>query len=212
MIKTNKTIVLDPGYGNVGSIINMLKKLDLEPEINNSKSVVRNARRIILPGVGHFDKGMNSIKERGIPELIYEAVGKYQIPLLGICLGMQMLFDSSEEGSMEGLGLIPGKVKKFRQKDFGRNSTLSIPHMSWNTVTTSSKDILLRDFDDEPRFYFVHSYHAIPHNEENTIGMTSYGHQFSSIVKNDNIYGVQFHPEKSLRFGMKLLQNYALVK
>lgn len=198
--------VVDYGIGNVNSIINMYKKIGIPAFLTSKPSEIEKADKLILPGVGSFDSGLKKLQSSGLSEIIIEhAVGK-QKPILGICLGMQMLGRSSEEGMEKGLNLIPFENKRF---DFKGNTSLKIPHMGWNVTTIIKDDPLVEKLDPMQRFYFVHSYHAVCDNEENVLMRCNNGYTFAAAVKKGNIYGVQFHPEKSHKFGMSLLENFA---
>jgi len=194
-------VVINYKMGNIGSILNMLKKVGARAIVSSDPKEIKNAEKLILPGVGAFDTGMKNLSEAGLIPVLEQKVLKEKTPILGICLGMQLFAEKSEEGSSRGLGWIEGKVKKFQ-------NGLIIPHMGWNTINSNKNDPLLEDMLRESRFYFVHSYHFICDNQENELAKTSYGYDFSSIIRKDNIIGVQFHPEKSHKYGMKLLDNF----
>ena len=198
--------IINYGLGNLGSIFNMLKKINVKSCIASKVSEIAKAQKIILPGVGHFDRAMEGINQSGLKEILEEKAKKEKVPILGICLGMQLLTKSSEEGQLPGLGWIPAKTVRF---NFPSTSNLKIPHMGWNLVSRSTPSLLTEDFESEQRFYFVHSYHAIVEDEKYSILKTEHGYAFDSAIQNDNVFGVQFHPEKSHRFGMKLLANFA---
>lgn len=199
--------VIDYGVGNVGSIINMLKKIGIPSMITNDINQIEKADKLILPGVGAFDVGMKRLNESGLGDAIKKHVIEDQKPLLGICLGMQLLGRKSEEGKKEGLGLIPFDNKRFI---FDDDTQLKIPHMGWDiTITIAKDDPLVEGLASSQRYYFVHSYHAVCDSEENVLMRCDYGYSFIAAVKKDNIYGVQFHPEKSHRFGMAFLENFA---
>lgn len=201
-----KVVIIDYKVGNIGSIINMFKKIGVEAKLSSSKEEILNADKLVLPGVGSFDNGMKNLRESGLIEVLNKKVLKDNTPLLGICLGMQLLMESSEEGRERGLGWIDGEVKKFY---FGENKDkLKIPHMGWNIVVPTNKETLYNGFGEENRFYFVHSYHVVCKNKENILGTTHFGYDFASSVYKNNIFGVQFHPEKSHKFGMQLLKNF----
>ncbi|MDR0691348.1 MAG: imidazole glycerol phosphate synthase subunit HisH [Streptococcaceae bacterium] len=201
-----KVAVINYGIGNIGSIINMCKKIDVETiEVQNADDL-KQAERIILPGVGSFDHGMSKLHELGLDEAIKKAVLVDKKPLLGICLGMQLLGNKSEEGRWSGLGLIDFHCKKFK---FDNDLELKIPHMGWDVVEfNKDDDVLLSDIKNQQRYYFVHSYYAVCEKEENCLMTCDYEKKFVAVVKKNNIYGVQFHPEKSHQFGMKLLKNF----
>lgn len=198
--------VIDYGMGNVGSIINMLKKIGVESTLTSDERVIDSADRLILPGVGSFDKGMYNLNEKGLSDIIKKNVCEYNKPLLGICLGMQLLGRSSEEGKIRGLDLIPFENVKF---SFNASLNLKIPHMGWDIITNVMEDPLSKGLDPHQRYYFVHSYHAACDYKENILMECDYGYVFTAAVKSGNIYGVQFHPEKSHKFGMALLENFA---
>lgn len=193
--------------GNLGSIANMLKRIGYESKITDNLNEIKNAKKIILPGIGHFDKAMNNLKELGFVEILNKKVLEDKIPVLGICLGMQLLANKSEEGNLSGLGWIHGEVKKFSFGGLPENK-LKIPHMGWNLVHLKKDNPLVNNMYHEPRFYFVHSYHFQCSNEADVLATTYYGYYFPSIIAKSNIIGVQFHPEKSHKFGMKLLKNF----
>jgi imidazole glycerol-phosphate synthase subunit HisH len=199
-------VIVDYGMGNLGSIVNMLKKIGAQACISSLAAEIEQADKLILPGVGAFDTGMRRLKELDLIELLNRKVLAQKTPTLGVCLGMQLLTRSSEEGVLPGLGWIPGKTIRF-QIDAGQQS-LKVPHMGWNTVVLQRPDLLFQEMPDEPRFYFVHSYHIICDQQEDIVAVTEYGYPFTSVIQRDNIWAVQFHPEKSHRYGMKLLQNF----
>lgn len=202
-------VIVDYGVGNVHSILNMLKKIGVDAKLSESPNDVLTADKVILPGVGSFDYGMKQLEETGYKDAVIEFATKSKKPLLGICLGMQMLGLSSEEGTLPGLKLIPFESKKFNLI----NTKLKVPHMGWDYVVPTNKEIkFVENFDDEFRFYFVHSYYAVCEQQENVLLTCDYGVEFAAGVHKENIYGVQFHPEKSHRFGMQLLKNFSEVE
>lgn len=193
--------IMDYGLGNIGSIANMVNKVGGLPVICREPTALAHAQRIILPGVGAFDSGMDALEAAGFVRPLLDAVSR-QVPLLGICLGMQLLFPVSEEGRRPGLGLIRGRVRRF-----DATAGLKIPHMGWNRVEPSTSCPLFAGLEDN-RFYFVHSYHADCEVAENVAGTSVYGQRFASAVQSDKVFGAQFHPEKSHKFGMRLLANF----
>jgi len=196
--------IIDYGLGNLGSIANMLKVIGEKSVITADKEKIVAAERIILPGVGAFDAGMQKLNETGLVEFIREQAIVNKKPLLGICLGMQMLGRKSEEGSLPGLGLIPFDTVKFKLDE----TQLKVPHMGWDIVEFKKHNPLIDGLDGRQRYYFVHSYHAKCDSMENVLMTCDYGYEFACAVVRDNIYGVQFHPEKSHDFGMALLENF----
>ena len=197
--------IIDYGLGNVGSIRNMLKVIGEKSVITCDKEEIVLADKIILPGVGAFDAGMKNLNERGLSDFLKKeaSAGK---PILGICLGMQLLGRKSEEGNLDGLSLIPFDNVRFR---FPPDTDLKIPHMGWDVVTFKHDSPLTCGIDgSKQRYYFVHTYHALCDSEENVLMTCDYGYEFAAAVRNSNVYGVQFHPEKSHDFGMRLLENF----
>lgn len=197
--------VVDYGLGNLGSILNMLRVIGQRVEIVSAPMELAKADKLILPGVGAFDAGMIRLQESGLAELLVQLVTEDHKPLLGICLGMQMLGRSSEEGQLPGLNLIPFECKRFSFIE----ASLKIPHMGWDIVNVARESPLVAGLSDGERYYFVHSYHAVCDSPENVLMTCDYGYEFAAAVMSDNVYGVQFHPEKSHDFGMKLLKNFA---
>jgi len=202
--------IVDYGLGNLGSIQNMFKHIGVKARIESDVDKIKSASKILLPGIGSFDTAMEKINKKGLKEVLHEKAIKEQIPVLGICLGMQLLTSSSEEGHLSGLGWIPGKTLTYKNQI---NKKIKIPHMGWNLVSKSSESELTQGFEDfeEVRFYFVHSYFVKVADEKNSILKTSYGVEFDSAIQKDNIYGAQFHPEKSHKFGMKIFKNFASI-
>ncbi|WP_148624594.1 imidazole glycerol phosphate synthase subunit HisH [Aliarcobacter cryaerophilus] len=202
--------IVDYGMGNLGSIQNMFKYIGVEVEIQSDVDKIKNATKILLPGVGSFDTAMKRINEGDLKEVLNEKALKEQVPVLGICLGMQLLTNSSEEGSLSGLGWIDAKTMNFKDRI---DKKYKIPHMGWNIVNKSNESLLTDGFEEfeETRFYFVHSYFVKVEDEKNSILKTNYGVEFDSAIQKDNIYGAQFHPEKSHKFGMKLFENFARI-
>lgn len=198
--------VIDYGLGNVGSIMNMLKKVGAQANIISVPDLLDHADKIILPGVGSFDMGMELLNNRGFTDAIKQNVINRGIPILGICLGMQLLGRKSEEGTGLGLSLIPFDTIRFRLN--GENE-LKVPHMGWNYVTVCNfESPLLRNVGGRQRYYFVHTYHALCDNRSDVLMESDYGYSFTAAVQKDNVYGTQFHPEKSHKFGMQLMTNF----
>lgn len=196
--------ILDYGVGNIGSVYNMLRKIAGEEIafVNNCDDVA-NMDKLILPGVGSFDTGMRMLSESGLREGVDKHVYMDK-PVLGICLGMQMLGRGSQEGALPGLGYIDFYCYKFNVEDRG----LHVPHMGWDYVSVEKNDSIVAGDPEGLRFYFVHSYYAVCDNRENVLMTCDYGIKFTAAVKKGNIYGVQFHPEKSHKFGMWMLRNF----
>ena len=203
---TKKISIVDYKNCNIGSVKNMFKYLDIACEICDTPEKLENSEKILLPGVGSFDEAMINIEKLGFKEVLDKKALNDRIPILGICLGMQILTKYSEEGKLNGLGWINGATKKFKL-----DNKLSIPHMGWNTVSIKKKSQITKGFDDSFRFYFVHSYYVELANEADCILKTNYGEDFNSLINFKNIYGAQFHPEKSHKFGMVLLKNFAQI-
>jgi len=199
-------VVVDYNMGNLGSILNMFKKIRVPAIRSSDPSVIAAADKLILPGVGAFDQGMRNLETLNLLAPLHDAVLNRGTPVLGICLGMQLLGRRSEEGQCPGLNWIEADTVRFR---FSPESRRCIPHMGWNTVKTPRTSDLFCGLESAARFYFVHSYHVVCDREEHTVGLTDYGFPFISAVQKQNIYGTQFHPEKSHRFGLTLLQNFA---
>tara|TARA_Y100000996_G_scaffold386668_1_gene344877 strand:- start:452 stop:1054 length:603 start_codon:yes stop_codon:yes gene_type:complete len=198
-------IIIDYGLGNLASINNMLGQIGLFPKISESFDEISNSNDLILPGVGNFQTGMQNLKSKELDKAIIKA-HKNGARILGICLGMHLLFNNSEEGNAEGLGLINGYVKKFNFKD----SNYKVPHMGWNFVKFKKNSKLNFKFRDKIKFYFAHSYYVDCKIKENISSTTNYGFDFASTIEKENIYGVQFHPEKSHNFGKEFLKNFYL--
>lgn len=202
--------IINYNAGNIKSIQNMLKRIGAKSCISADAKEIEQAEKLILPGVGHFDYGMRNLQESGLIGVLNKKVVVDKVPLLGICLGAQLLGNKSEEGIIPGLGWIDMEVVKFDENKLPKN--LKIPHMSWNEIVIKKQSELLAGLNNESRFYFVHSYHMKCNDENDVLANTNYGYEFTSAVEKDNIYGVQFHPEKSHKFGMRLLENFVNLK
>lgn len=202
-----KVVIIDYGMGNIGSIVNMFNFLGIKPIVTNDEQIIKGADKIVLPGVGHFDKAMNNIHSFNLKDTIYHMSVHKQKPFLGICLGMQIMCETSEEGSSAGLSLIQADVRKFR---FDMDSGLKIPHMGWNEIQTQKESMIL-DQTVNSRFYFVHSFYVACKDRTDVSASTEYGHAFVSAFERENLMGVQFHPEKSHRFGIQLFKNFLAI-
>ena len=203
--------IVDYGLGNTKAFANVYKRLNIPHCLASNPAKLVQASKIILPGVGAFDYAMSMLNKSGMRRILDSLVLDKGIPILGICVGMQMLADSSEEGVLDGLGWIPGKVKKFPDSDKAIQAKYPLPHMGWNNVEIDKDVALLAGLETNARFYFLHSYYFECMNADSCLVSASYGLKFSSIVKRDNVYGVQCHPEKSHYNGIMLLRNFALV-
>ncbi|PLK27157.1 imidazole glycerol phosphate synthase subunit HisH [Novosphingobium sp. TH158] len=197
-------IIVDAGLGNIGSVVSMFRRIGHRVRTVDAPCEVDRCDRLVLPGVGAFDAGMAALAARGFDTWLCDVVGRGN-QLLGICLGMQLLFECSEEGTREGLGLIGGQVVRIPAE----RAELRLPHMGWNIARPVRDNPLLQMGDDEQRFYFVHSYCVRCADPADELAVTDYAGPFTSVVGRRNLFGVQFHPEKSHRFGMALLERFA---
>lgn len=200
-------LVVDYGIGNLGSILNMLKKIGVRASLSRASEEVLGANKLILPGVGAFDKAMTNLRERGYIDVLTQRVLVDKIPVLGICLGMQLFSKSSAEGKEEGFGWLDCQTVPFQFNNTSKR--LKVPHMGWNRVKICQNSPLFPANDSEHRFYFVHSYYLQCNNPNDILTTTNYGYEFTSSICHENILGVQFHPEKSHRFGMDFLKAFA---
>jgi imidazole glycerol-phosphate synthase subunit HisH len=200
--------VIDYGMGNVGSVLNMLKRAGggKGAIASSEPSVLAAADKLILPGVGAFDNGMRSLFEMRLIDVLNEKVLGEKTPILGICLGAQLLTRRSDEGLLTGLSWIDGETVRFCIPP--DNKTLKIPHMGWSEIAIKRNNSLLCEFEVQPRFYFVHSYYLKCNNPENVIATCDHGIEFAAAINKDNIWGTQFHPEKSHKFGLKVMKNF----
>jgi len=197
--------IIDYGLGNLASIRNMIRKAGGKSDISSDPTVIAAAEKLILPGVGHFAAGMENILKSGLLPVLHEAVLERKTPILGICLGMQLMAGHSEEGDVAGLGWFDADIIRFRQEDMGN---LKVPHMGWNEVKPAKAHALFPNVDEPERFYFVHSYHIRCNNPEDVLATAHYGYDFTCAVSRKNIAGMQFHPEKSHRFGMGMMERF----
>jgi glutamine amidotransferase len=197
--------IVDYGLGNLGSVANMLKRVGARSRVTSDAREIAEASALVLPGVGHFDEGMRNLRSRALVDVLTDRVVRDGTPVLGICLGMQLMARGSEEGTDPGLGWIDADVKRFALPPETR---LAIPHMGWNEVEPI-EDPLFRDLSGrDTRFYFVHSYHLVCDDPGAVAAWCTHGYRFAAAVRRGNVFGTQFHPEKSHRHGMTLLRNF----
>lgn len=197
------TVIVDYGVGNVRALANMLKKLGANAVIAGDAATLQKATRILLPGVGAFDTAMQTLTEKGLKPVLEQKALNEKVPVLGVCLGMQLLTDGSEEGREKGFGWIPGFAHRFP-----KDPVYKVPHMRWNAVSVSNAGSLVKGLSPDSRFYFVHSYYVKAIHPRHELLHCTHGLSFAAAVQNDNIMGVQFHPERSHKFGLQLLSNF----
>ena len=197
--------VVDYGLGNIQAFLHIYSRLNIEASVATTAAEVMSARRLILPGVGAFDWAMAQLNQSGMRAALDRAVLEDRKPVLGVCVGMQMMARSSDEGELPGLGWIDANVKRFDEHRLGG---MPLPHMGWNDVAAASSTGLFKGLG-APRYYFLHSYYFAPNDPSNTLASADYGGQFAAAVRCDNVYGTQFHPEKSHSWGVGLLRNFA---
>ena len=200
-------IIIDYGMGNGGSILNMIRHVGSSARISSEINEIESAKTLILPGVGAFDNAIQRLNDSGIADVIKRRVLNDDVRLFGICLGMQLLFESSEEGRLAGLGLLRGRALRFAFHDESQGS-LKVPHMGWNTVRIKSCHSAFSGLDETPRFYFVHSYYVECADSSDVLATTEYGLEFACAVAKGRVFATQFHPEKSHKYGMQLFKNY----
>ena len=194
-------VIIDYGVGNLASVKNALDKLGAKSVISSDPEIIKKAKALILPGVGAAGQGMRNLKKQGLDKVVIAEINKGK-PFLGICLGMQLLFEDSEEGDVKCLGVLKGSVKKFKKMK-------KIPQIGWNQIDIEKESSFFKDIKDKSYFYFVNSFYCLPKDKDVVAGVTTYGERFSSIVQKDNVIGVQFHPERSGKVGFQLLENFA---
>jgi imidazole glycerol-phosphate synthase subunit HisH len=197
-------VIVDYGMGNIRSIIRKVNQTGFKGIVTSDLNDIKSAGKLILPGVGNFLTGMNRLREKKLITILSEKVQQEKTPILGICLGMQLLTRFSEEGNSPGLGWIDGETVRFQLNDI-RNK---VPHMGWNSIQIKKESPLLADIPDNSNFYFVHSYHVRCNEVEDILTTTFYGYEFVSTVQRENVFGTQFHPEKSHKYGEKILLNF----
>ena len=199
--------IIDYGLGNVNAFFNYFKRSNIKCCLAQQAKDLEEAKKIILPGVGSFDGAMKKFNESGMRDVVESKIFEDNCPILGVCVGMQIMFECSEEGDLEGLGWINGSVKKIIKK----NESMRLPHMGWNSIEVINKDDVLNNLN-QSFFYFLHSYYVSPANQDNIISTTTYGDIFPSVIKKNNIYGIQCHPEKSHSNGATFLKNFSNLK
>ena len=197
--------IVDYGVGNLGSVLNMLKKIGAAAVISSQAKDIEAADKIILPGVGAFDNATKNLSDLGLIPVLNKRVMQDKVPILGICLGLELFTQRSQEGKSAGLGWLDAETVKF---NFAKQEPLKVPHMGWNRVVVLRKNILFDNMEQDARFYFVHSYHVVCRDTNDALAKTNYGYDFTSAVVKENIAGVQFHPEKSHKFGIQLFKNF----
>ncbi len=202
---SQKIIIVDFGMGNLNSVKKKFSRIGINAVITSNHKDVLNAEKLILPGVGHFQNAVESINKLGLWEVLNEAALVKKTPILGICLGMQLMASHSEEGNINGLGWIDAEVVKFHIEDF---LTYKVPHTGWNQINKVKKSHLMNNIPDLSEFYFVHTYHLKCNNPNDILNETEYEYKFTSAVEKENIFGVQYHPEKSHDTGEQLLRNF----
>lgn len=200
--------IIDYGLGNINAIHTIYKNLNIPVTVASNLSELDNSEKLILPGVGTFDFAMEKLHRSGLRDKLNNLVNENGVPILGVCVGMQMMMGRSEEGQMDGLGWVKGDVLHFKNiKPDGKK--MDVPHMGWNNITPKRESPLLDGLDNNSYFYFLHSYYCEAHDDTNVVSTTKYGNDFTSTINDGNIFGVQFHPEKSHQFGIQLLKNFS---
>jgi glutamine amidotransferase len=198
-------IIIDYGMGNLRSVQKKFNRIGANAIVTNNSDEIEQAKKLVLPGVGSFDNGVRKLKEYALWDVIQKRVMVDKIPILGICLGMQLMAVSSEEGIENGFAWFDAEVKKFSVND---KLKFKVPHMGWNQMEQKKESILLKDLPSDAYFYFVHSFHYNSRNQEDVLGTTVYEYEFASAIEKENIYGVQFHPEKSHEWGEMMFENF----
>lgn len=199
--------LIDYGVGNINAFVNVYKRVDVPVKIAKTKEDLLDAQKLILPGVGHFDHAMQQLNQSGMRETLDDLVLQKKVPVIGICVGMQMMANSSDEGKEEGLKWIDASVKKFDETKI--HQVTRLPHMGWNDVKPVVQHPLFKGLENDAIFYFLHTYYFECHHPEDVLAVTEYGGQFASAAHHDTIFGIQFHPEKSHSYGETLLHNFA---
>jgi glutamine amidotransferase len=201
--------IVDYGLGNIQAFLNIFNKLGIKAQRASNVLQLKEASHLILPGVGHFDHAMKKLNDSDLRDCLQELVIDLKIPILGICVGMQMLADKSEEGIIPGLGWIPGNVRAFSSNPIC--SKLPLPHMGWNKLNINQSALISSNNDQLSEYYFLHSYYFDAEDKLNVNATSDYGFDFDAVINRENIYGVQFHPEKSHEYGEKLLKNFSTI-
>jgi glutamine amidotransferase len=199
-------VIVDYGMGNLWSVLKAFKRINADAIVSSEIEDIKNAGKLILPGVGHFRNGMDKLKKLNLIDILNEKVLLQKTPILGICLGVQLFTKHSEEGDCEGLGWLDARTIKFNFNKL--NSIYKIPHMGWNSIKPEKDCILFDGLEKDALFYFVHSFHVCPDKKDDIASTTEYNIRFVSSIQKDNIYGTQFHPEKSHKNGLKILENF----
>jgi len=202
----SRITIVDYGMGNLRSVQKKFIRVGANVQVSRDPNIISMADKLILPGVGHFANGIKNLKEYGLWEILNSKVLVEKTPILGICLGMQLMAKNSEEGDAEGLGWFDADVVKFRMKN---SLKYKVPHMGWNNALLNKESLLFKDVPDDIAFYFVHSYHIKCHVVQDILATTEYEYQFTSAIQKDHIFGTQFHPEKSLHYGMDILMKFS---
>jgi imidazole glycerol-phosphate synthase subunit HisH len=206
-MKESSIIIVDYGMGNIRSIINKISGAGFEAEVSFEIDKIKNADKLILPGVGHFLNGMKKLNERHLIDILNKKILHDKTPILGICLGMQLFTSFSEEGNVKGLGWIDAETVKFKLNDIHHK----VPHIGWNSIEQKKDSPLLKNLDLQGHFYFVHSYHVVCNEPKDILTSTIYGYEFTSSIQRENIFGTQFHPEKSHDLGEQILMNFLIL-
>lgn len=201
--------IINYGLGNLVSIRNMFRRLNIDAVITDNRQDIQDASKLLLPGVGHFKKGMANLHESGLADVLNREVTEKGKPILGICLGAQLMTKHSEEGDVDGLGWIDAVTVRF---DKEKLNDLPIPHMGWSDISLSNNCELWEGLPADPRFYFVHAYHFLFDDENEVTATSRYGYDFACAFRKDNVFGAQFHPEKSHKFGMRVLENFSKIR
>ena len=204
----SKIVIVDYGMGNIQSVVRKFSLLGIRPIVSKDFSTISNADKLVLPGVGHFGKAIENLKTLGLYDILNESVLNRKTPILGICLGMQLMANLSEEGDVVGFGWVDAKVKKFRIND---TLEFKVPHVGWNQVEIKKESRLMTGINNLSEFYFVHSYVCKCNNEADVLNVSNYEMEFDSAFEKDNIFGVQYHPEKSFEVGKTLINNFVLL-